>query len=460
MKIKSIRFFGFQQFQDTFLDFTHPETGEPLEQICLIGKNGTGKSTVLKILNEIIHRTFRIEQTGLVAAHIDFGIKEYLLVYALSTKRFERLYAVFEVELLKVKNWEHKIIALSDSGVVKEGSKFNFEIPHYSNEDFADSPTFWFRNVLNEFSIYCPAETLKNDYLNIFSVPNATLDEAISQNQLNTVMHEVSAHTLSSFWKTLIWHIKIREWEQNVFENQPENLQKTKQQLLDEFNESNPKILEEIGALWNRILEPTGLYFDVAGASIPIQLNDNLLAYIKLKSTGEVIQYNQLSSGIRNFIFKLGHIMSLYFNREIDRGFLFVDEPENSLFPDFLYGLIDVYGEITTDKRGQNNTQRFFATHNPIIAAQFQPHERIVLDWDEKGTVIAHKGVAPIGDDPNDLLKKDFQVRSLMGKQGEDKFKEYLHLKKQLRAAQTPESKMEIASKMSTIGREYEFEGQ
>ncbi|WP_446405844.1 AAA family ATPase [Coleofasciculus sp. C1-SOL-03] len=63
-------------------------------------------------------------------------------------------------------------------------------------------------------------------------------------------------------------------------------------------------------------------------------------------------------------IFKLGHIKTLYFQRQIERGFLLVDEPENSLYPDLLYDLIEQYLSII------QNTQFFVATHNPIIAAQ------------------------------------------------------------------------------------------
>jgi hypothetical protein len=42
-------------------------------------------------------------------------------------------------------------------------------------------------------------------------------------------------------------------------------------------------------------------------------------------------------------------------------------------FQIFYFELVDTYNEIVIDKRGINNTQMFFATHNPIIAAQFKP---------------------------------------------------------------------------------------
>lgn len=64
---------------------------------------------------------------------------------------------------------------------------------------------------------------------------------------------------------------------------------------------------------------------------------------------------------------------------------MLLDEPENSLFPDFLLNLIETYQEVMIDKNGENNTQFFVSTHSPIIAAQFEPYERIVLEWNDEG---------------------------------------------------------------------------
>ena len=66
---------------------------------------------------------------------------------------------------------------------------------------------------------------------------------------------------------------------------------------------------------------------------------------------------NRLSTGIRNFLFRIGHLFLLYFNRPVERGFVLIDEPENSLFPDFLFELMSVYEEILRDKSGATHTQ-------------------------------------------------------------------------------------------------------
>ena len=56
MKISRIIVKDFQQFKLLDLDLTDPQTGQPLDKVCLIGRNGTGKSTLLRIVKENLGR--------------------------------------------------------------------------------------------------------------------------------------------------------------------------------------------------------------------------------------------------------------------------------------------------------------------------------------------------------------------------------------------------------------------
>ena len=132
---------------------------------------------------------------------------------------------------------------------------------------------------------------------------------------------------------------------------------------------------------------------------------------------------------------------------------------KNSLYPDFLFELVEIYQQIILDKRGENNTQLFFATHNPIIAAQFKPYERIILKWNEDGTVKANKGTTPEGDDPNDILKKDFGLPQLMGAVGIQEWNKYLDLKRELKTTESIDKKMSVAAEINKIGQLYNFPG-
>jgi hypothetical protein len=79
------------------------------------------------------------------------------------------------------------------------------------------------------------------------------------------------------------------------------------------------------------------------------------------------------------------------------------------------------------------------------------------LEWNDDGTVRAHRGVAPIGDDPNDILTFDFHVRNLMGKEGLKKWQEVLELRNKLAHANDPQEKEDLVTRILTIGKDYHF---
>lgn len=462
MKILSIRIKGFQQFQDTFLDFTNPETGEAADKICLIGRNGTGKSTVLRVINDFLfsrilsgfhsksnlspYSRMRIESEIHFCIEVDG--RNYLGV------RGKNVFTLFGADNLKP---DYHLNIDIDTATKEE--KQTYGLRSLTSEEFNKVSNY--RNTPklgNQIIAYSPSESRTNLGLDINQQPETSLNDALALFNEFPVYHEISNETISDFWKVLVFLVKKREEEREQFETRPENLDKTKKQLIQEFDEQNPKILEKLSEIWNTILDRAGLEFDLENAKSPVQLNDNLKAFIRHKESGQVIQYNELSTGVRNFIFRVGHIFSLYFGRTIEQGFLMVDEPENSLFPDLLLDLIEVYEQATTDINGNRNTQMFFATHSPLVAAQFEPHERVILEWNEVGAVTVSKGVAPVGDDPNDLLIQDFHLSNLMGKAGQKKWEEYLSLKKKLRRSEYPAEKEQLISQINEIGNTYNFD--
>jgi len=295
------------------------------------------------------------------------------------------------------------------------------------------------------------AEHRVNHAFNIQDVPSTTLNQSLTLSQSFGARHEISNDTVANMWSLLVYLIKQRESDRNDYENRAENLEKTKKQLIAEFDSQNPPVLDRLAKFWDRILAPVGLEFDIENARLPIQLTDNLHAYIRRKDTKEQVPYHALSTGIRNFLFRFGHLYLLYFNRNIENGFVLIDEPEDSLFPDFQFELMDVLDELVGD-----TTQMFVATHSPIIAAQFEPHERIVLDFDDDFYVTAAKGKAPKGDDPNDVLRQDFGLPEVMGPAGVAAWERYVELRTRLRHA--PEvAKPGLLEEAAELGRRYGF---
>ena len=461
MKIAKIRIKGFQQFKDIELDFTHPKTGEPLDKICFIGSNGTGKSTILNFIHGFLFRR---------ALHPFYTALNPTEVPSFTSN------VSYKIDIIMANNekysWVHPKGNIRRDIVFTEKeyndwSKDNNPLDNEYTLDSVDNlnkpdtdelfNSFKLNSNSSDLIINIPSETKENRYVQINDVPITNLNESIGLINNFPLIHEVSSEKIEDFWKVLIALIKKRENERIAFETASQNIDKSKRQLIEEFDKIYPEIMDKLSEIWNKILAKANLELDTEGVRNPIQLTDNLYAYIRTKDTKERISYNRLSTGIRNFIFKIGHIYSLYFNREIKRGFLLIDEPENSLYPDFLFDLMEIYDEIVKDKNGENNTQMFFATHNPIVAAQFEPHERIILEWHSDGSVKAHKGTAPAGDDPNDLLEYDFALKNLMGKKGREMWDKYVDLKKKLIRTQGTNEKIALAEQISKIGNAYNF---
>jgi predicted ATPase len=439
MKICKIIIKDFQQFKNFELDLTHPETGEPLDKVCFIGSNGTGKSTLLKDLNDLICA----KSNERLRKGVD---NNYTLKIIYEVKQNDDLHFEGNIRNGEKINIPVGVLTFYNRGELSQVGYVSQTLLPFSTES-----AFTLENNANDLAIYVPSEQNDNVFNNINDVPNTSLNEALKLFKDFPFKHEVSSNTISQFWTLLIYLIKNRESEMIKLQEKPENQDKTIKQLKDELDKIHPKILEGLAEIWNKILAKAGLEFDVEKASTPVQLTENLQAYIKLINSDTKIPYNQLSSGIRNFIFKVGHIYSLYFNRNIERGFLLIDEPENSLYPDFLYDFVEIYQKIT------QNTQIFMATHSPIIAAQFEPYERFILEFDENGYVQARRGASPIYDDTNDILYKDFAVRSVMGEKGEKIWQRYLELQRIIPETKDKKQKQQLIKEFMQLGNAYNF---
>lgn len=449
MKIGKIILKGFQQFENFYLDLLNPETGKPPDKVCFIGPNGTGKSTLLQLIihllnmaNGAAHHPNQIANRPFFAVKIYAPSGDYFACYQPygGYGGYSAPIVYYNADVEDTAEWHRFVTDPSEYTVPP-----NFCVQYYiANQPVA--PLASDRDLV----IHAPAD--QSLLLEQETLPVTTLNEALNLFQNFPVFHSVSIANASEFWKVLIYLVKKRESDYQQYLKNPENKKKTVEEVETEFEKNYPAILPEIGELWNRILDEAGLEFDTEGARIPVQLNENLQAYVKVKSSGQSLSYNSLSSGIRNYIFKLGYIRALYFQRKIKRGFLLVDEPENSLYPDLLYGLIEEYLSII------ENTQLFVATHSPIIAAQFEPYERIHLDFDDRGFVTASHGVTPIGDDPNDLLIKDFHVRSVYGKQGLQKWERFLELRRLISKTNDATCKQQLIDEYLAIGNAYNFD--
>jgi energy-coupling factor transporter ATP-binding protein EcfA2 len=444
MKIARIIINRFNQFQDFDLDLTDPRTGEPLEKVCFIGRNGTGKSTLLRLIYRALDTL--AEPRGMYHSSMPHSCfikvvddtKKYWIFDYGPSRKFDPKFVREAFE--KTEAWA-RIIAgdVSLGRLLKES-----DAPPY--DQVFESGDRALRSTKGDLVIYSPPGTESLD-------PSAgrEQDKRIIQSRDLPVMHVVRTEQLDAFWDVVLHHIDKLQQGWLTYLEQPENRTKTVAELEAAFQKSHPEILVEIAALWNEILHSAGLEFDYQTPKEPVRGSKRLEAYIKVRETGQRVEYGALSSGTRKLICCLGHILSLYFGRTIESGFLLVDEPENSLFPDLLYDLVDNYLRII------RNTQFFVATHNPIVAAQFCPHERVILEFDEQYHVKPRRGVTPVGDDPNDVLAKDFDVRSIYGREGLAKWERFLQLRRVIKQTADPAERLKLINEYTQIGNAYNF---
>ena len=297
--------------------------------------------------------------------------------------------------------------------------------------------------------VFCPPDSEFAPVLDF--VDTVRLDSALPQPEGPMESAEIHQGTADVFWRLLVSKIKERESKYLQFLDKNRESEDSFSELRARFDAEHPMILAGLADLWNRILDRAGLKFDFEKASIPVQLTDTFSAYISLKNDNTNLPWSELSTGIRHFLFRLGHIYTSRFGRSNEGGILLVDEPEASLHPDFLYDLVANYQEVAP------GMQLFMATHSPIIAAQFRPEERFVLEFQDDGSVTAHKGISPEGDDPNDVLKRDFKVRSLYGAKGIEMWERFLKLGRQIKREPDAQKREPLMEEYLQIGRSYDF---
>jgi len=301
--------------------------------------------------------------------------------------------------------------------------------------------------------VYCPPDSeLAPNSSKIDDVPSANLNDALTFLKNPPAKFLVGQDKVTEFWKLLIALIKDREARLLEYNRLPGNQQRTIGEVEKEFLDKNPDILKELAGFWEPILTKAGLKFDYEKAAQPVQLTDNLKAYIFLATENAILPYAELSTGIRSFLFRLGHLYTIFRYHRDKGGIVLIDEPENSLYPDFLFDLLAHYQQAAP------GSQMFFATHSPIVAAQFKPEERFILEFDPDRGVVVRRGVTPEGDDPNDVLLKDFAVRTLYGEKGLASWNRFRELSRLIESESDSGTRKAFLKEYLELGRTYNFD--
>ncbi len=401
MKITKIHINEYQQFKDFELDLTYPEghefAGQPLKKVCFIGQSGTGKTTLLGILKDFIVICKENRRTKYETSG------EFQISFEIGHSTTNYPYVV-AVRNKKIEHSDRKNVGFSISSQKTAYIYFPSDIKH--DLDFKTNIS---QKKSNNSYIDLDAENIFGIWNDISNkIKDYQKKEADFRLQLTYEKNE-------DIWK------KIDDWKsinKNPLEKISENFLSA---ILDNFNLK---------------IEPE------------VKKTDNVdFIQIVPKNSKKIIPFERLSTGTKQIILSF---IPLY-HIDTRKSIILVDEPERSLFPDVQRNLIKYYTDLAPD------AQFFFATHSPLIASQFEPCERVILQFDDDGYVRAKRGIAPEGDDPNDLLLKDFGIRTVLSDKGEAMWKEFIETRRQIEKETDEDKKTELINKYLQIGSDYNF---
>lgn len=455
MKITGIEIGDYRQFKNIKFDFTYPaghaKEGQPMEKVCFIGQSGTGKTTLLKIIEEY----FKTIDSGLniqqfiadkdrknVQRHredngfIHYEYLKHIRIYSLHNNRsviFDRYDKSNDNErgggLL---NWLDKDLVIDKD---KDLSKFCLFIPDYVSSS-ADS-------------LFSSKDEQREN--NNFIKSQQELDE--DSNYLSNQIKQLSLAktvSLSNIKYSILWRYILDD-----IYNYEYKLKDVAIQLIQDSDTFSPENLLKKLADWKSA--NTDPRIELATKCVNPILNKFFLEMNTEESTGTVIviknkkniniQNKYLSTGAKQVLTTSIPIYKLASNGTV----ILFDEPERSLFPDVQRELVKYYTGLTSE------AQFFFATHSPIIAAAFEPEERFILYFNENGEVKFHNGVAPEGDDPNDILSEDFGLNELMLEKGLREYERYRNLAVTIRNEKDPKRKDELIIERAKLGDKYKF---
>lgn len=445
MKITGIEIGEYRQFKNIKFDFTyptdHPKAGQPLEKVCFIGQSGTGKTTLLNVIWDLMdaiglaaysyHARGEIHKSVNVSFPDSIKSSKYSINIEGNSINFDRNQVFDKSDIAFLRHWfetnmmwtskivsSNKVCLYIKDSIAREADAFLF--------DQKDRPQTFSDFIKTDTQIDEKKNQLEEKIRAIDFKKNISLGDMQLLSAWQYLLKEISEYDETTVKKIT-----------SIIQNTPKN---KVQEELQKWIDADPRH-ELAEKCLNPVLNKFFLEVDTEAGNVPIALRTK--GGIKINSS-------YLSTGTRQI---LATSIPLYKFDTTDTVILF-DEPERSLFPDIQRGLISYYTSLAP------TAQFFFATHSPIIASAFEPCERFILYFDENGEVKFHNGVAPEGDDPNDILRQDFDMAELMLQKGLEAYEEYRHLAMQIRAETDENRKNQLIAERLELGNRYNFAGQ
>ncbi len=360
MKVSELYIDKYHQFEEFGLNFTYPEghlkEGEPLDKVCFIGQSGTGKTTLLEILKEfmipIMNALSNYDNAGVID---DFGSVSITISDGIET------------------------VPITFGDYDKEEFLYGFcEIDRIWDDIFDDHfPEFRLFNYPSEIKF--PNKKIRSE---------GKLKSTIFSEQRNTgklteeKVIDFENYDINQIWQTIneaVINDRETEIRKSLEISKLLRDSKVSKEVISKATDDFRKWREETP---NPIQDLADNYLDKVIGRFNLKVKTELdfekkedIETIKIQQkNGKEIPFEALSTGTKQVILTA---LPLYGLKPKDSIILF-DEPERSLYPDIQTEIVDFYTSMA------ENSQFFFATHSPLVAASFEPWEIIELKFNEE----------------------------------------------------------------------------
>jgi predicted ATP-binding protein involved in virulence len=169
-------------------------------------------------------------------------------------------------------------------------------------------------------------------------------------------------------------------------------------ELIYEHDINSSRVYQQVADSFNQILSTLNIQIQFS------KLDKNKELYFK-NNAAEDIKFNDLSSGEKQIISKV----FILFIAPIKNSIILIDEPEDSLHPDWQNQIMNLYQQIAE----KNNNQFIIATHSPYIISSVQhKYVKILAKSDNLITAI-NASQKTYGKKIEEILLDIFKVKAL-----------------------------------------------
>jgi len=414
MKLKKIIIKNYKQLKNIEIDLTypkgHPKAGKPLDKICILGKSGTGKTTLLRLIKWFVSRdrniseNFQLPIDPETEAAMDFEMSG--LHYRLVSKDTNLIFgdpvddAQWHEDFNRYLKQISPLLINYPADLMPLTANPGYPIAA-GNEREQESPT--------QPGIPGPEQIIDFSFEDIKKTWDFILADIKDHRARELLIKDKIVAAKSAGGSMQEIQKQDREYQKWLSQN-PSPLQTLAIRFLD-------PILHKLG-----LKVKTDLSYQ--------SIID--LTFIELQAlNGETVHRDLWSTGTRQQVMTMLPLYQLKPRNAV----ILIDEPERSLYPDIQLSIADDYAKNAPD------CQFFFATHSPFITASFEPWEIIELKFDNKNTY-AYRALNYSGKKREDALDKLADINIRMGKlkreetfdspEGRKLAKEYLKLNEML----------------------------